>query len=1307
MRYSGILIILFLFILFQISAQHPDAHFNENRLEKNQHNHAVDLWALNALALGKIKTLPRSGNWKTDKEHFPEVLSEAAEKIRKRPSPLFVDYPVAYSSNYPKAQAKTTRLKGTIKSPSFTSVAVKFYKDLISFEEKEFVLPLNGGNYFDFQFQIAEPTIAKLAYGNKEVEIFLEPGDDLEIDAHGNEFVWSMGFKGEGAINNNFLKRFNAEFINHGENRVYSEIVSKRAMDYRSYVDRVHRSKWNYYHTYDRQARKKFSNEFERYIIGEIDYWWAYSLLRYHWEHPASNGLSYPMRITPSYYNFLGKILVSNDFAVRSRNYLNFLVLYLKLREDNPDASILEQIDQSVFEVRVSELDVLVNTGSRTPLTTLKRGERIKYLDEKSSTLMSKTIDGIIKSAHWLRVRTRDGREGWVFGGGGEIIGGRQTEKKYKTVEVLENYDKMVAVALVDKLRVRENPDLSNAIALMKQGDEMSYLGNKSSQKYTFNIRGKSRTDHFYNIRTSSGMIGWVFGAGVELKTIKSSRKVKKTITVEGEKKKADPSELYLSGRALYYTMANSLFWKCKNSRPAEVENEVRSFVARCPYPELDEAINKVYQQSLRGELDQVLTIVPPTQPTSVNSASENADIVSVVPGKEEKIKEPLPEKPITKETISTDGQSVEKKKIEKEQPDKSKKNNTAKKQKNKSEKPEKSTKEKTSKSDSENVTTSKEKEKKKPREKPKGKSEDKKKEVKIEEGTLVKLDDDGTIGRVVAEPEDISSRSSGALDEDLVAELDLISLGYTPEEAKKVVQKRKKQAKAEAKKKEKADASKKEEPPVVNNTSKPKTEEKNNWKKISTPPVKTTSSQEDGRLISPAELLSMIDMEPIKREMYSVKVKGKIRYYRNKNVQIILYTDPVSMKEVNFNLFVKPDGAFSTVLKIYEPTIGKFIYGSRHVDIYLEPGDDLDISFFANDFKGTLKYNGKGSVHNSFILDMRREFKNGDVETKGKIYSASAAGFKHFIRKIHKDKTKYYQKNKKGFSSGFDNFIRSDIDYWYAYNLTNYRWENPLQYGNSKPIKITDVSYYDYVDEIGLVNDRALPNEFYTYFLDLYLKDKEEEFENRGMTSMELSTRYLYGEVMYYYQAKRLSALARNGKLGDVIFEIKRFMDECPYETYRESVKAALRESNTLLKGMTAPNFTLLDNNGRKVSLTDFKGKVIYLDFWATWCNACIRQMSNSDNLRNSFKNKDVVFIYVSLDYTESEWKNYLVRHKLPGTHLYAKGGLGSDMAKDYGVKKLPALLIIDKKGRVARNTEKSSNMSVIEQINNLLAIP
>ncbi|MEJ7660536.1 MAG: TlpA disulfide reductase family protein [Hymenobacter sp.] len=82
---------------------------------------------------------------------------------------------------------------------------------------------------------------------------------------------------------------------------------------------------------------------------------------------------------------------------------------------------------------------------------------------------------------------------------------------------------------------------------------------------------------------------------------------------------------------------------------------------------------------------------------------------------------------------------------------------------------------------------------------------------------------------------------------------------------------------------------------------------------------------------------------------------------------------------------------------------------------------------------------------------------------------------------------------------------------------------------------------------------------------------------------------------------------------------------------TIARDLRAAVRAHLALATGRPAPDFTLPDASGRPVALRSLRGKVVYLDFWATWCAPCLAEMPASRALRQRFAGRDVVFLYVS----------------------------------------------------------------------------
>jgi thiol-disulfide isomerase/thioredoxin len=115
-------------------------------------------------------------------------------------------------------------------------------------------------------------------------------------------------------------------------------------------------------------------------------------------------------------------------------------------------------------------------------------------------------------------------------------------------------------------------------------------------------------------------------------------------------------------------------------------------------------------------------------------------------------------------------------------------------------------------------------------------------------------------------------------------------------------------------------------------------------------------------------------------------------------------------------------------------------------------------------------------------------------------------------------------------------------------------------------------------------------------------------------------------------------------------------------------------------------------DVNGNEVSLADFKGKVIFLNFWATWCPPCLAEMPSINQFYEQFKgDKEVVFIMVDANSNFKKAQAYMDRkkYKLP---VYA---FASNIPKNIYKGSLPTTLVFDKKGRISFQGEGAANYS------------
>jgi len=146
------------------------------------------------------------------------------------------------------------------------------------------------------------------------------------------------------------------------------------------------------------------------------------------------------------------------------------------------------------------------------------------------------------------------------------------------------------------------------------------------------------------------------------------------------------------------------------------------------------------------------------------------------------------------------------------------------------------------------------------------------------------------------------------------------------------------------------------------------------------------------------------------------------------------------------------------------------------------------------------------------------------------------------------------------------------------------------------------------------------------------------------------------------------------------------------PYEKYSNPpmVKKKYEQvyqsfiGDTAYVGKSSYNFSLPDTSGHMVSMRDFKGKVVFIDVWATWCGPCRGEIPFLKQLEEEYKNNsDIVFLGISIDSKESrqKWIRFIQKEKLDGTQLLDDEG--KTFGKKYGIAAVPRFLLIDRQGK------------------------
>jgi peroxiredoxin len=115
---------------------------------------------------------------------------------------------------------------------------------------------------------------------------------------------------------------------------------------------------------------------------------------------------------------------------------------------------------------------------------------------------------------------------------------------------------------------------------------------------------------------------------------------------------------------------------------------------------------------------------------------------------------------------------------------------------------------------------------------------------------------------------------------------------------------------------------------------------------------------------------------------------------------------------------------------------------------------------------------------------------------------------------------------------------------------------------------------------------------------------------------------------------------------------------------------------------GTAAPDFTVQDSD-RKVTLSDFRGKIVVLNFWATWCAPCVEEMPSLVQMQHRLKDRGVTVVAVSVDVDENAYHRFLTEYKIDFLTVRDASQSSNNL---YGTFKFPETYIIDRNGVVRR---------------------
>jgi thiol-disulfide isomerase/thioredoxin len=169
-------------------------------------------------------------------------------------------------------------------------------------------------------------------------------------------------------------------------------------------------------------------------------------------------------------------------------------------------------------------------------------------------------------------------------------------------------------------------------------------------------------------------------------------------------------------------------------------------------------------------------------------------------------------------------------------------------------------------------------------------------------------------------------------------------------------------------------------------------------------------------------------------------------------------------------------------------------------------------------------------------------------------------------------------------------------------------------------------------------------------------------------------------GAVFAVMEFKDQELIDYADKLGDKAKESMIYPLLMRYVEVTKMTMDAKNRQCTMVYNVEAPNFTLPGLDGKDVSLSDFRGKWVILDFWGSWCGWCIKGMPRMKEAYEQYKDK-LEIVGVDCNDSDEAWRAAVAKYKLPWVHVYNNQ---DSIYQAYGVQGFPTKVIIDPEGKI-----------------------
>lgn len=440
--------------------------------------------------------------------------------------------------------------------------------------------------------------------------------------------------------------------------------------------------------------------------------------------------------------------------------------------------------------------------------------------------------------------------------------------------------------------------------------------------------------------------------------------------------------------------------------------------------------------------------------------------------------------------------------------------------------------------------------------------------------------------------------------------------------------------------------------------------------------------------------------------------IKGKIE---NPEEQVIkfVYTNDIITSQSKHDMIVKDldDGEFSVTISLEAPTLIYFSHGSKVAQLYVKPNDNLELTFNAKDFFNTLSVKQDNGKENQLLTELTSTFSDKTTEVysvKQTLYlkdSISLAEFASKERQLVKEQLEFIQKRGKKLklSDSFINLLKAEINYGSINNL--------YQIGMKKRVQPDDKAF-SFMEEVSLTDTKS--KESFSYHLAVKFYFQYDFYNQNTGNNIEIDKWFL--NHMYDKGSQKLTGDIKEVFIASTAYTVISnkwdfLIDSIAPKYFKEAKNTAyLNQVKPLYDNYITEKNKPLPDGANKIEgeyknieelLAKYKGKVVYIDVWASWCGPCKREMPYSVQLQEKLKGEDVVFLFVAVNDKPENWKAAVKQLGITGEHYFGDQNFSAAFMKKFEIRGIPRYLIADKTGAIVNtNAPRPSHEGVADTL-------